>query len=197
MSRWKKSLLGTVVLLIRLSFYKLARTRIRGKSLAIVDGTGIRLGRTSSHYLKRARKRREYLLLTVLYAPEIDVFFDAVTAPDAFSEIEAFRNHLLGALVNAKVSWGVLTDKRFDATNVMEALGRHGLVPIIPARTGKLTPRSGPRLRAWMNYGAFWDLVDNVRSLVEAALSSLKSMVGDVIYSISWEARICKPSSQF
>jgi len=32
-SRWKRNLSGTVVLLIRLSSYKLARTRIRGKSL--------------------------------------------------------------------------------------------------------------------------------------------------------------------
>ncbi|RLC36326.1 hypothetical protein DRH29_04785, partial [candidate division Kazan bacterium] len=39
-SRWKKSLLATAVLLIRLSFYRLARTRGRGKLLAIVDGTG-------------------------------------------------------------------------------------------------------------------------------------------------------------
>jgi len=190
-SRWKKSLLATVVLVIRLSFYRLARTRIRGKSLAIVDGTGIRLGRTSSHYLKRVRKRREYLLLTVLYAPEIDAFFDTVAAPDTFSEIEAFRNYLLDALVNAGIFWGVLADKRFDAADVIEALERHGFVPIIPARTGKLMPRGGPRLRAWMNYETFRGLVGNVRSLVEAAFSSLKAMVGDVIYSRSWEARIC------
>ena len=154
-SRWKRSLLATAVLLIRLSFYRLARTRIHGKSLVIVDGTGIKLGRASSHYIKRVRKRREYLLLTVLYAPEIDAFFDAVAAPDTFSEIEAFKNYLLDALVNAGIFWGVLTDKRFDAADVIEALERRGLVPIIPTRTGKLAPRSGPRLRAWMNYETF------------------------------------------
>ncbi|MHA1617025.1 MAG: hypothetical protein ACTSX9_06960, partial [Candidatus Njordarchaeales archaeon] len=67
---------------------------------------------------------------------------------------------------------------------------RRGLVPIIPARTGKLMPRGGSRLRAWMNYEAFRELVGNARSLVEAAFSSLKAMVGDVIHSRSWEARI-------
>jgi len=190
-SRWKRSLLATVVLLIRLSFYRLARTRIRGKSLVIVDGTSIRLGRASSHYLKRVRKRREYLLLTVLYAPEIDAFFDAVAAPDTFSEIEALRNYLLDALVNAGIFWGVLIDKRFDAADVIEALERRGLVPILPARTGKLAPRGGSRLRAWMNYETFRGLIGNVRSLIEAAFSSLKAMVGDVIHSKSWKARIC------
>ncbi|MHA1616497.1 MAG: hypothetical protein ACTSX9_04225, partial [Candidatus Njordarchaeales archaeon] len=190
-SRWKETLLATVDLLIRLTFYRLARTRYRGKLLAIVDGIGIRLGRASSHYLKRVKKRREYLLLTVLYALEIDAFFDAVAAPDTFSEIEAFRNYLLDALVNAGIFWGVLIDKRFDAADVIEALERRGLVPIIPARTGKLAPRSGPRLRAWMNYETFRGLVGNVRSLVKAAFSSLKAMVGDVIHSKAWEARIC------
>jgi len=52
-------------------------------------------------------------------------------------------------------------------------------------------PRSGPRLRAWMNYEAFRGLVGNVRSLIEATFSSLKAMVGDVIHSRSWKARIC------
>jgi len=41
-----------------------------------------------------------------------------------------------------------------------------------------------------MNYEAFRDLIGNVRSLVEAAFSSLKFMIEDVIYSRSWEARI-------
>ena len=45
------------------------------------------------------------MLLTVLYAPEIDAFFDAIAAPDTFFEIGAFRNYLLDALVSAKVSW--------------------------------------------------------------------------------------------
>ena len=189
-SRWKETLLATVDLLIRLTFYRLARTRYRGKLLAIVDGIGIRLGRASSHYLKRVKKRREYLLLTVLYAPEVDAFFDLVAAPNTFSEIEAFRNYLLEALINAGIFWGVLADKRYDATDVMEALERRGLVLIIPARTGKLMPRGGSRLRAWMNYEAFRELVGNARSLVEAAFSSLKAMVGDVIHSRSWEARI-------
>ena len=169
-SRWKRALLATVDLLIRLTFYRLARTRCRGKLLAIVDGTGIRLGRASSHYLKRVKKRREYLLLTVLYALEIDAFFDLVAVPNMFSEIDAFRNYLLEALISAGIFWGVLADKRYDATDVVEALERHGLVPIIPARTGKLMPRGGSRLRAWMNYEAFRELVGNVRSLVEGSV---------------------------
>ena len=125
------------------------------KLLAIVDGTGIRLGRASSHYLKWVKKRREYPLLTVLYAPEIDAFFGLVAAPNTFSEIEAFRNYLLEALISAGIFWGVLADERYDATDVVEALERHGLVPIIPARTGKLMPRGGSRFRDWMNYEAF------------------------------------------
>jgi len=87
--------------------------------------------------------------------------------------------------VNAGVFWEVLTDKRFDAADVIEALKRRGLVPIIPTRIEKFMPRDGPRLRAWMNYETFWGLVDNLRSPVGAAFSSLKSMIGDVIYSRS------------
>ena len=129
--------------------------------------------------------------MTVLYAPEIDAFFDLVAAPNTFSEIEAFRNYLLEALISAGIFGGVLADKRYDAAGVVGALERHGLVPIIPARTGKPMPRGGSRLRAWMNYEAFWELIGNVRSLVEAEFSSLKAMVGDVIHSKSWKARIC------
>ena len=34
-------------------------------------------------------------------------------------------------------------------------------------------------------------MVGNVKSLMEAVFSSLKAMVGDMIYSKSWKARIC------
>jgi len=129
-------------------------------------------------------------VIDVLYAPGIDAFFDAVASPSAFSEIEAFKNYLLDALVNAGIFCGVLTDERFDVADVIEALERRGLVPIILARTGKLTLKSGSKLRAWMNYETFQDLVGDVRSLVEATFP-LKSMIGDVIYSGSWEARTC------
>lgn len=54
-----------------------------------------------------------------------------------------------------------------------------------------MTPKSGPRLRAWMNYETFQDLVGNVKSLVEATFSSLKAMVEDMIYRESQKARIC------
>ncbi|MHA1617013.1 MAG: hypothetical protein ACTSX9_06900 [Candidatus Njordarchaeales archaeon] len=81
--------------------------------------------------------------MTVLYALEINAFFDAVTTLGAFSEIEAFRNYLFEASVSTKIFWGVLT----DTTDAVEAIERHGLVPIILARTKKLMPRSGSRLR--------------------------------------------------
>jgi len=44
-----------VAVLIRLFFYRLVGMRARGELLAIVDGTGIRLERASSHYLKQMR----------------------------------------------------------------------------------------------------------------------------------------------
>ncbi len=94
-------------------------------------------------------------------------------------------DYLLEVLVRAEIFWGVLADKRYDAADVVEALERRGLVPIILARTGKLMPRGGSRLMAWTNYEAFRELVGNVRSLVEVAFSPLKAMVGDVVYSKS------------
>ncbi|MHA1610148.1 MAG: hypothetical protein ACTSUJ_09155 [Candidatus Njordarchaeales archaeon] len=155
MSRWKRGLLATVVLLIRFIFYRLARIRGSGKFLVIVDGTDIGLGRTSSRYLRRIRKRREYLLLTVLYAPEIGAFLELVAASNTFLEIEAFRNYLLEGLVSARIFWGILANKKFDATDVIEALEKRGLVSIILARAGKSTPRSRSRFRTWMNYEIF------------------------------------------
>jgi len=92
-SRWKRKLLAAVTLRVGLFFYRLARMTC-GKMLEIVEGTDIGLGEVSNHHLRRVERRREYLLLTVLYAPEIDVFFDVVAAPDTLSQIKTFRNYL-------------------------------------------------------------------------------------------------------
>ena len=190
-SRWKRKLINIVSLLITQSFYRLARARKARKMLAIVDGTGLRLGRSSDHYLRRIRKRREYLLLTALYSPDVDAFFDVVVSPDSYSELEAFRNYLLGVLVSSRLFWGVIADKRYDSSDIIEAVERHGIVPMIPARRGKLEPRDGPRWRAWMNYEAFRALSGCPRNLIESAFSSLKALANAIVTTRSWETRIC------
>ena len=190
-SRWKRRLINMVSLPITQSFYRLARARKARKMLAIVDGTGLSIGRSSDHYLRRIRKRRQYLLLTALYSPDVDAFFDVVVSSDSYSELEAFRNYLLGVLVNSCLFWGVIADKRYDSSDIIDSLERHGIVSMIPARRGKLEPKDGPRWRSWMNYETFRALNGCPRNLIESAFSSLKALANAVITTRSWETRIC------
>ena len=190
-SRWKKTLANHVSLLIQLSFYKLARARKTRRLLAIIEGTGFRLGRTSSHYIKRARKKKHYALLTAIYSHEVNDFFDATITPDSVSELTTLRNYLLTSIANAQVFWGLLGDKRFDSSDIITALKNLGIIPIIPTRIGMLEPKGGPRLRGSLNYESFVRRVENVRNLIESAFAALKSLAQDSIRSISWKARIC------
>ena len=83
-----------------------------------------------------------------------------------------------------------MTDKAHDSSEIIARLERAGIIPMIPAREGKLRPKAGPRLRSNRNYETFTRLIGNMRSLVESAFSSMKSMASDVIRSQRWEARI-------
>ena len=205
-SRWKVSMEPYVRFLIRLSFFRLARMRkkalaslLRGALgetperqgfLGIADGTGFRLGRGSTYYEDVTGKRRSYLRLVALYAPEIDAFYDAAAVPSEVSEVRAFRDYLLEVVIEAKIFWGLMTDKAYDSSEIIARLERAGIIPMIPARGGKLRPKAGPRLRSNRNYETFTRLIGNMRSLVESAFSSMKSMALDVIRSQRWEARI-------
>jgi len=191
-TRWKRTLVNEVDLLIRLSFYKIARMRRRAKKLlALVDGTGFTISRASNNYLKRIGRRRYYVLLTAIYYPEIDAFFAIAVTPDSVSEITAMRELLLDRVIQAGIFWGLIGDKRYDSEDIISRLEKHGITSMIPARQGKLKPKGGPRARASEQYERFVAANGHVRSLIESAFSSLKSLACDRIRSSSWQSRTC------
>jgi len=176
-SRWKSSLEPYVRLLMRLAFLRLARGR--SSLLCVVDGSGFKLGRASGHYLNRIRKKAPYLLVTMAYSPEIDGIFDLTASESSNSELSAFWNYLFWQIVSAGIFWGLIADKRFDATWVIEWLESYGIVAFIPARGGKLEPKDGPRKRASERH-ALLKSIKHFRSLIESAYSSLKAFFNEI-----------------
>ena len=171
--RWKNKLGPYVRLLIRLSFLKLCRGRMH-KLLALVDGTGFKLGRASIHYLRKTSKKAPYLLVTAIHAPEIDGIFDIVAAPNCNSEIKAFATYLFQVLISAGIFWGLVGDKRYDAAWITAWCKAYGIITFIPARGGRLDPLDGPRLEADLRYK--WLMRQkHFRALIESAFSSMKS----------------------
>jgi len=106
--------------------------RTHGKLLTIVDGTNVKLGGVEP--LSRVCEKAIRLFIDCLYALGTDIFSDTVVTFDAFSEIKTIKNHLFYALVKTGFFWKILATKRFDVTDVMEALERHELIPNILAR---------------------------------------------------------------
>ncbi len=182
-TRWKSTYEVIVRALIRRSFLMLARGK-SNKLLGVIDGSGLKLSKASEHYLRRIRKKAPFLLLTILYSPEIDAVYDLVTAPDQNSENKAFWNYLFLSLIYSGVFWGLVGDKRYDDSAITEWLESHGILTFIPARKGKLEPKSGPRYRANKSYELLISIllisIKNYRSLVESAMSSIKSFSGEV-----------------
>ena len=187
-SRWKKDLRLYFRLLLRLTFFRIMRSKQLRKLIAIVDGTGVKLGRASHHYEERVRKRRSYLLVTAVYAPEIDSFFDITATPSYVTELTAFKTYLVGEITRLKIFWAVVADKRYDDSSLIEMLERAGIVPCIPARKGMLAPKGGPRARSDKNYQIVRKTY-YVRSLIESGFSSVKSFSPLAIRAIAWESR--------
>ncbi len=177
-TRWKSTYEVIVRALIRRSFLMLARGRTN-KLLGVIDGSGFKLSKASEHYLKRIGKKAPFLLVTVLYAPEIDAIYDLVAAPNCNSENKAFWNYLLLTIIYSGVFWGLVGDKKYDDSAITEWLEAYYILTFIPSREGKLKPTSGPRYRANKRYELLMS-IRNYRSLVESAMSSIKSFTDEV-----------------
>ena len=177
-TRWKSAYEVIVRALIRRSFLMLARGRTN-KLLGVIDGSRFKLSKASEHYLRRIRKKAPFLLLTVLYSPEIDAIYDLVAAPDQNSENRAFWNYLFLSIVYSGVFWGLVGDKRYDDSAITEWLEAYHILTFIPSRAGKLEPKSGPRYRANKRYELLMS-IKNYRALVESAMSSMKSFTDEV-----------------
>jgi len=172
-TRWKRSLELYARALIRQSFLMLARRR-HHPLLGVIDGSGLKLTKASEHYLRRIGKKAPFLLITTLYAPEIDAIYDLVATPNCNSENMAFWNYLFKVIIYSGVFWGIIMDKRYDDAKITEWLESYGIVTFIPARGGKLEPVDGPRLRADMRYTLLLS-IKNYRSLIESSFSSMKT----------------------
>ena len=177
-SRWKKQHELIARALVRQSFLMLARGRTN-RLIGVLDGSGFKLTKASEHYEKRVGKKGPFLLVTVLYAPEIDAIYDLVAAPNCNSENKAFWNYLLLTILYSGVFWGIVADKRYDDSAITEWLEAHRILTFIPARGGKLKPTSGPRFRANERYKLLM-AIKNIRSLVESAFSSIKSFTAKI-----------------
>lgn len=188
LSRWRRELRPYLRYLSRYAFFRLMRMKKRKRLIAVVDGTGIKLGRASSHYEERISKKRSYLLVTAVYSPEIDAFFDITATPSYVSELTAFKTYLAGEIISAKIFWLIVTDKKYDDSALIIRLESEGIMPCISARKGQLAPRSGPRARSDKNYRAVRRIY-HVRSLIESGFSSTKSFAPMVVRSMTWEGR--------
>ena len=177
-TRWKSTYEVIVRALIRRSFLMLARGRTN-KLLGVIDGSGFKLSKASDHYLNKIGKKAPFLLVTVLYAPEIDAIYDLVAAPNCNSENKAFWNYLLLTIIYSGVFWGLVGDKKYDDSAITEWLEAYYILTFIPSREGKLKPTSGPRYRANKRYELLMS-IRNYRSLVESAMSSIKSFTDEV-----------------
>jgi len=177
-SRWKNGLEIYVRLLIRLSFLGLCRGRMH-KLLAVIDGTGFKLGRASIHYLKRTSKKAPYMLVTAIHAPEVDGIFDVVAAPNCNNEIRAFATYLFSVLISAGIFWGLVGDKKYDASWITIWCEAYGITTFIPAREGRLEPSDGPRFEADLRYR--WLMAHkHFRALIESAFASMKSFFDSI-----------------
>ncbi len=147
--------------------------------LVLVDETGFKLGRASIHYLERTSKKATYLLVTAIYAPEINGIFDIVAASNCNSEIKVFATYLFQVLITAGIFWGLVEDKRYDAAWITAWCEAYGIVTFIPARGDGLQPFDGSRLEADLRYK--WLMRQKYfRALIESSFSFMKSFFDSV-----------------
>ena len=72
LSRWRKSLGPLVRELIEYTYRLIARLKGAPKSIAIIDTTGFKRSRASSHYEDRiGRKKKMYAKVIAVYSPDV------------------------------------------------------------------------------------------------------------------------------
>ncbi len=182
-NEWRRRLGKLIERLIRKTFEVIARWRGRLRSKAIVDTTGFKRGRASSHYEMRiGRKRKLYAKVIAVYSAEVDAVYTVGVDYDTMHDVRMAEG-ILPAVCDSGLFDGLVGDKGFDSSDLMESVKRCGLVPYIAVRGGKLEPRGGIRLESKRNFEALVAGCGNIRGLVESLFSSIKACTGDVVYS--------------
>ncbi len=176
--KWKSTYEVIVRALIRRSFLMLARGRAN-KLLGVIDGSRFKLSKASEHYLKRIGKKAFFLLIAVLYAPEIDAVYNLVAAPNCNSENKAFWNYQLSTIIYSGIFWGIVGDKKYDDSAITEWLEAHCILTFIQSSKGQIEPTSGSRYRANKRYELLMS-IKNDKVLVESVMFSIKPFTNEV-----------------
>jgi len=146
------------------------------KSIAIIDTTGFKRSRASSHYEDRiGRKKKMYAKVIAVYSPDVDAVFTVGVDYDAMHDARMAEG-ILDRIANSGLFDRLVGDKGFDSSELMMHAAKRHLVPCIDVRGGKLRPRSGIRLLSKRNYDALRAERGNIRSLVESLFCSVKAL---------------------
>jgi len=176
LSRWRRSLGPLVRELIEYTYRLIAKLRGIPKSIAIIDTTGFKRSRASSHYEDRiGRKKKMYAKVIAVYSPDVDAVFTVGVDYDTMHDVRMAEG-ILDRLSDSKLFDRLVGDKGFDSSELMEHIARRGLIPCIDVRGGKLKPRSGMCLISKRNYEALRAGRGNVRALVESLFCSVKAL---------------------
>jgi len=180
---WRKKLGKLVKQLINRTYKAIARWKRKRKSKAIIDTTGFKRGRANSHYEKRiGRKKKMYAKVIATYSAEVDAVYTVGISYDTMHDVRMAEG-ILPEIVDSGLFDGLVGDKGFDSSDLMERSKKGGLTPYIDVRGGKLEPKGGVRLESKRNFEVLRAESGNVRALVESLFSSVKALIGDVVYS--------------
>ena len=183
LSRWRKSLGPLVRELIEYTYKVIARLKGISKSIAIIDTTGFKRSRASSHYEDRiGRKKKMYAKVIAVYSPDVDAVFTVGVDYDTMHDVRMAEG-ILDRIVDSGLFDRLVGDKGFDSSELMMRVAKHNLTPCIDVRGGKLRPRSGIRLLSKRNYEALRAERGNVRSLIESLFCSVKALGRDYVLS--------------
>ena len=176
LSRWRKNLGPLIRELIEYTYRLIARLKGVSKSIAIIDTTGFKRSRASSHYEDRiGRKKKMYAKVIAAYSPDVDAVFTVGVDYDTMHDVRMAEG-ILDRIANSGLFDRLVGDKGFDSSELMMRAAKRHLVPCIDVRGGKLRPRSGIRLLSKRNYDALRAERGNIRSLVESLFCSVKAL---------------------
>ena len=147
-NEWRRKLGKLVKRLIRKTYEVIARWKRRRRSKAIIDTTGYRRGRASSHYEKRiGRKKKMYAKVVAVYSAEVDAVYTVGIDYDTLHDVRMAEG-ILTEISDSGMFDGLVGDKGFDSSDLMEQAKKCGLTPYIDVRGGKLEPRDGVRFES-------------------------------------------------
>lgn len=141
---WRKKLGKLVKQLIKRTYKAIARWKRKRKSKkAIIDTTGFKRGRASSHYEKRiGRKKKMYAKVIAAYSAEVDAVYTVGISYDTMHDVRVAEG-ILPEIVDSGLFDGLVGDKGFDSSDLMEQNKDGGLKPYIDVRGGSLSLRVG------------------------------------------------------